>query len=303
MHRMVTRSQGEAAGKLTARDLESGDQGDLESKMDASEQASIATPENLVLGRVQVQEPADQRLSVEDRIAAMLTKMQVDQSKANVMMMDRLEALEAASRESQSDRGETMRIDSLEADRPRFPATTQARVPVGQQQPMGMSFYNERGYPGRTRTARMPAMKNLRLLIDKFDGSELYPGLGSGFASWGAKFLKQLELAEQISGVTWSEDLKMERLGSYLTGTAEKLFDRQSGAWWAQCPQLLYAMDRMPATYRVSIPQSKGMKMVMSKKTPKWGSNADAPIGRYHVSVDLQRVGAEAVGASRCHSN
>ncbi|CAI5726208.1 unnamed protein product [Hyaloperonospora brassicae] len=42
-----------------------------------------------------------------------------------------------------------------------------------------------------------PEARQLKLALRKFDGTEMYQGLGSGFADWGRTFLRQVSMAQQ----------------------------------------------------------------------------------------------------------
>ena len=47
-----------------------------------------------------------------------------------------------------------------------------------------------------------PNASQRKLSIRKFDGTELYKGLGSGFFNWGRTFLRAVNLAESACGFT-----------------------------------------------------------------------------------------------------
>ena len=66
-----------------------------------------------------------------------------------------------------------------------------------------------------------PNASQHKLSIRKFDRTELYKGLGSGFLDWGRTFLRAVNLAESSCGFTCSEDVKVDLLGHHLSRTAE----------------------------------------------------------------------------------
>ena len=43
-------------------------------------------------------------------------------------------------------------------------------------------------------------MRDLKQAMDNFDGKEVYAGLGSGFRPWEKRFLRQIKIAEDLSG-------------------------------------------------------------------------------------------------------
>uniref|UniRef100_M4BU28 RxLR effector candidate protein n=1 Tax=Hyaloperonospora arabidopsidis (strain Emoy2) TaxID=559515 RepID=M4BU28_HYAAE len=81
-----------------------------------------------------------------------------------------------------------------------------------------------------------PIASQQKLSIRKFNGTELYKGLGSGFFDWGRTFLRAVNLAEASCVFTWSEEAKVNLLGHHLSGTAERYFHKQVNQWWNQRP-------------------------------------------------------------------
>ena len=68
----------------------------------------------------------------------------------------------------------------------------------------------------------VPTASQRKLNIRKFDGTELYKGLGSGFYYWGRTFMRAMSFAEDSCGFSWTEDVKVDLLGHFLAGTAER---------------------------------------------------------------------------------
>ncbi len=52
---------------------------------------------------------------------------------------------------------------------------------------------------------KMPNVKEARVRVEAFDGTETYPGLGCDFHSWGVNFLESLEIAQQQFGYNFPE--------------------------------------------------------------------------------------------------
>jgi hypothetical protein len=80
----------------------------------------------------------------------------------------------------------------------------------------------------------VPTIKQMKLSIKKFDGTETYKELGANFTEWGTMFMRQIAIAHVNSGFWWQPEDKIECLSSHLDGKALRYFESQSPIWTKQ---------------------------------------------------------------------
>lgn len=63
--------------------------------------------------------------------------------------------------------------------------------------------------PPRNVGLKIPALKEMKLSIERFSGKGEYDGLGAGFKDYGLRFLAEQITAQVISSGDWHDEFKM----------------------------------------------------------------------------------------------
>ena len=130
--------------------------------------------------------------------------------------------------------------------------------------PVGMQ-----GHVYQAQQGPRPTLKDFRVNAKTFDGKETYPGLGTDFASWGKNFIRAIARAEMACGYQWAEDVKVEVLGNYLEGPAERYFNAQVDKWWDQGPALWFILERLNDAFKTNVSSAQAIRMLGQRKDPR----------------------------------
>ena len=110
-----------------------------------------------------------------------------------------------------------------------------------------------------------PDTKFLKLIkISTFSGEAEYPELGPNFAKWRVKFIQELRLAQGLSGLQWSEDIKLIILERFLGGPVLTFFEAHKTSWTCDCDQVLNALQ---TAFTRRITGSEGTTLLRKQKS------------------------------------
>jgi hypothetical protein len=80
----------------------------------------------------------------------------------------------------------------------------------------------------------VPSIKQVKLGIKKFDGEELYQGLGATFGDWGTRFMRHIAINQINTAFWWASEYKVDCLAMHLEGEELRHFETQSPVWIRQ---------------------------------------------------------------------
>ena len=111
---------------------------------------------------------------------------------------------------------------------PRGQAPVQHRVPADAGAPAEARPQQSSMREGGTDYVFTPTASQRKLSIRKFDGTELYRGLGSVFADWGRTFLRAIELAESSCHISLDGRREGRPAGPFLVEDSGTLLPQAS---------------------------------------------------------------------------
>ncbi len=121
-----------------------------------------------------------------------------------------------------------------------------------------------------TEPGECPSLQELKLVkIEPFDGSEVYPGLGSNFYDWGKRFVRMVNMAQATSRKIWKESVKIERLSHGLNGKALSLFNARIDAWYLENPTLEHVLVKLNSRFTVVLQPAQMLTKFTQAKSHK----------------------------------
>jgi hypothetical protein len=93
----------------------------------------------------------------------------------------------------------------------------------------------------------------MKLGIKKFDGEEVYKGLGPNFTEWGTYFMRQIAIAQIQSGFWWRSEDKGDCQQAHLSGRALRHVETQSPEWMRKSPHLEFVMIKLLNAFIVNL--------------------------------------------------
>jgi hypothetical protein len=93
----------------------------------------------------------------------------------------------------------------------------------------------------------------MKLGIKKFDGEEVYKGVGPNVTEWGTHFMMRIAIAQIQSGFWWRSEDKVDCLQAHLSGRALRHFETQNPEWMRESPCLEFVMIKLLNAFTVKI--------------------------------------------------
>jgi hypothetical protein len=159
----------------------------------------------------------------------------------------------------------------------------EARLTVAEQNPNGLALSKITGLGMGIPCRNFPASssdkwnnidsglvepKYTKLTIGNFTGKEIHPGLSPNFHEWGENFVRQLNTMQNMVRQCWSEDLKIQILGSKLEGAPLVYYNQHLAIWAASTNEFIldFVMRKLDLIYSKKITVDRGMELLRKPK-------------------------------------
>ena len=115
----------------------------------------------------------------------------------------------------------------------------------------------------------MPTPKEMKFSVDRFNGTEIYPGLGFGYERWRGIFERRLQFAELMSGKRWPEEAKLMRFVDALSPKMQQHYESNLMLWEDACDgdlTLTFVLERFQADFGTKVTEARVLHLLQQAK-------------------------------------